>query len=58
MPIYLDPKPRPIRRIPSAAPPVKMPRPWRKKATRTAALLLETYPAGGKTQISTAGKSG
>jgi len=27
MPIYLDPKPRPIRRIPSAAPPVKLPHP-------------------------------
>jgi hypothetical protein len=27
MPIYVAPKPRPIRRIPSAAPPVKMPRP-------------------------------
>jgi hypothetical protein len=33
-------------------------REWRKKAARTAALLLETSPAGGKAQISEAGKSG
>jgi hypothetical protein len=31
-------------------------REWRKKATRTAALLLETSPAGGEAQISKAGK--
>jgi hypothetical protein len=26
MPIYVDLKPRPIRRVPSAAPPVKLPK--------------------------------